>query len=233
MKKHDHPRFFTIFCAIIGFGMIMLFAPACAPTVQTRGVDTSGFLKDYSHLKKGKGDQALLSYDNPSADWSRYNKIILEPVTVWRNENFDPDDVSQEDLQRIVDFLHTTIKDQLKNDYQIVNRAGADVLRMRIAITEADDSVVVMDTITNILPIGIGINLIKKVATGTSSFVGRAAIEAEILDSLTNERLAAMVDKRAGTKTHHDKFKDWGDVNKAFTYWAERARKKLAELRSQ
>jgi hypothetical protein len=49
----------------------------------------------------------------------------------------------------------------------------------------------------------------------------------------SDERLAALIDKRAGTKSYQDKFKEWGDVNKAFIYWAERARKKLLGLRNQ
>jgi hypothetical protein len=206
---------------------------SCASTTQTRSVEPSGFLKNVSQLEEGGDDEALLVYFNPSADWARYDKIILEPVTVWRNENFDPDEISKEDLQRLVDALYIAVKDQLAKDYQIVDRSGPGVLRMRVAITEADDSVVVMDTITNILPIGIGINLVTKGITGTSAFVGEVAIEAEILDSLTNERLAALIDERAGTKSYQDKFKDWGDVNKAFIYWAERTRKKLLGLRNQ
>jgi hypothetical protein len=217
----------------ISVGLLLLTAMSCASTTQTRSVEPSGFLKNVSQLEEGGDDKALLVYFNPSADWARYDKIILEPVTVWRNENFDPDEISKEDLQRLVDALYIAVKDQLAKDYQIVDRSGPGVLRMRVAITKAEDSVVVMDTITNILPIGIGINLVTKGITGTSAFVGETAIEAEILDSLTNERLAALIDERAGTKSYQDKFKDWGDLNKAFIYWAERARKKLLGLRNQ
>jgi hypothetical protein len=213
--------------------LLLLTAMSCAATTQTRSVESSGFLKDTSQLKEGGDDEALLVYFNPTADWTRYDKILLEPVTVWRSEDFDPDDISEEDLQRLVDALYIAVKDQLAKDYQMVDRSGPGVLRMRVAITEAEDSWVVLDTVTNVLPIGIGINLATKAITGTSAMVGEAAIEAEILDSLTNERLAALIDKRAGTKSYQDKFKEWGDVNKAFIYWAERARKKLLGLRNQ
>ena len=219
--------------SVIAIGLLLLAITSCTATIQTRSVEPSGFLKDTSQLKEGDDDEALLVYFNPTVDWSRYDKIILEPVTVWRNENFDPDEISKEDLQRIVDALYIAVKDQLAKDYQIVDRSGPGVLRMRVAITEAEDSWVVLDTITNVLPIGIGINLATKGITGTSAMVGEAAIEAEILDSLTNERLAALIDKRAGTKSFQDKFDNWGDVNKAFIYWAERARMKLTGLRNQ
>jgi hypothetical protein len=217
----------------ISVGLLLLTAMSCAATTQTRSVESSGFLKDTSQLKEGGDDEALLVYFNPTADWTRYDKILLEPVTVWRNENFDPDDISKEDLQRLVDALYIAVKDQLAKDYQMVDRSGPGVLRMRVAITEAEDSWVVLDTVTNVLPIGIGINLATKGITGTSAMVGEAAIEAEILDSLTNERLAALIDKRAGTKSFQDKFDNWGDINEAFIYWAERARKKLTGLRNQ
>jgi hypothetical protein len=232
MKKSNDHIILKSF-SVISVGLLLLTIMSCAATTQTRSVEPSGFLKDTSQLKVGDDDEALLVYFNPTADWSRYDKILLEPVTVWRNENFDPDDISKEDLQRLVDALYIAVKDQLAKDYQIVDRSGPGVLRMRVAITEAEDSWVVLDTITNVLPIGIGINLATKGITGTSAMVGEAAIEAEILDSLTNERLAALIDKRAGTKSYQDKFKEWGDVDKAFIFWAERARMKLTGLRNQ
>jgi hypothetical protein len=219
--------------SVIAVCLLLLAIMSCAATTQTRSVKPSGFLKDTSQLKEGDSDEALLVYFNSSANWAQYDKITLEPVTVWRNENFDPDDISKEELQHFVDALYIAVKDQLAKDYQIVDRSGPGVLRMRVALTYAEDSWIVLDTITNVLPIGIGINLVTKGITGTSAMVGEAAIEAEILDSLTNERLAALIDKRAGTKSYQDKFDNWGDVNKAFIYWAERARMKLTELCNQ
>ncbi len=41
-------------------------------------------------------------------------------------------------------------------------------------------------------------------------------------DSITNERLAAAVDARAGTKGITRAFSKWADVQAALDYWAER-----------
>jgi hypothetical protein len=212
---------------------LIAFLAACATTTQTRSVKPAGFLKDYSQLKKGKGDQALLVYINPSADFSRYDKLLIDPVTLWRRPKSEPSPIPAEDLQRLVDYLDASIRNKLKDDYRIVERPGPGVLRMRCAITEARQSEPFGDTISNILPPAVALNLIKKVATGTSAFVGRAAIEAELLDSLTNERLAAAVDERAGTKTFEGKLVKCDDVYKSFDYWADKLKTKLAEFRAR
>jgi hypothetical protein len=60
-----------------------------------------------------------------------------------------------------------------------------------------------------------------------------AGIEAEILDSLTNERLAAVVDERAGTKTFEGKTDKWDDVYESLRYWSDKLKAKLAEFRTK
>ena len=47
----------------------LLTLTACRTSKQARSVTESGFLSDYSQLKKGKGDQAKLVYFAPGVDW--------------------------------------------------------------------------------------------------------------------------------------------------------------------
>ena len=76
------------------------------------------------------------------------------------------------------------------------------------------------------------ISAIKKVSTGTNAFVGRASVEAELRDGLTDERLMAAVDERAGTHALRDGVGTWSDVDQAFEYWAKRLSARLRELRT-
>jgi hypothetical protein len=102
------------------------------------------------------------------------------------------------------------------------------VLRIRPAITEITQSRPLLNTITALMPIGIGITFIKKGITGTHSFVGTASLEAEFLDSQTNERLAAFIDTKGAEKYKLVKgFYKWGHAKEAFKYWAGRLRKWL------
>jgi hypothetical protein len=70
-------------------------------------------------------------------------------------------------------------------------------------------------------------------AADTQVLVGRAGVEAEVLDAVTNERLGAALDRRAGTKALRGGVSTWADVQNAFDYWSERLRTRLAELRRQ
>jgi hypothetical protein len=71
--------FLLILSAVFIFG-------GCASTKQARDVDASklsGFLDDYSILRKGVAEEALLVYRNPQALWPVYKNIIIDPAEIW------------------------------------------------------------------------------------------------------------------------------------------------------
>jgi hypothetical protein len=205
----------------------------CAPTTQVRSTEVSGFLKNYDQLKEGEDDQALLVYLNPLASFSQYDKVVISPVSVWVSADSDLDDISAEERQNLVDYLDNALRENLKESFTVVERPEPGAMVVRVGLTEADDSEIVLDTISNVLPPAIALNLIKKVATGTSSFVGDARIEVEVLDGITGRRLLAAVDERAGSKVFKGKFDKWDDVHQAFNYWANKLQTRLVELRTQ
>ena len=206
---------------------------ACATTQQARHVETSGFLEDYSQLQKGKAGEALLVYINPEADFSAYDKVLLDDVTIWRAVDSNLEDVPEEEIEELALGLHEAMVENLKEDYEIVHRAGPGTLRVRVAITEAAKSWVVMDTLTTVIPHTRLISGIQKLATGTHSFVGKASIEGEILDAQSGERLAAAVDRRAGGKSFQGLMSSWDDVKEACQYWAGRLRDRLRAERGK
>jgi len=107
--------------------------------------------------------------------------------------------------------------DHLNKEYQIVDAAGPDVLVLRCAITEGKHSKPVIDLISSVYPIGMVLSYGKQLIWGTGAGVGVATVEAELLDGATNQRLAAWVDSRSGTKALRTKFSGyWGDVKLCF-----------------
>ena len=75
-----------------------LLVTGCAQTRQARSVEKSGFLKDYSQLREGKGDEAELTYVNESADFSKYKKVHLDHVTLWaKGDDSDLAKLSQDE----------------------------------------------------------------------------------------------------------------------------------------
>ncbi len=205
---------------------------ACASSKQARTVKTTGFLKDYSMLREGGKDEALLVYRNPDANVASYNKILLEPVQVWRRENSDMKDLPEREVQKIVSLLHSELLINLREDWEITEEPGADVMRIRVAITEAVGAKAVLNFVTTVMPIGRIISEGKNLAGGTHSFVGAASVEAEITNAATGELVWAGVDRRVGGKTIRGSGSKWSDVHEAFKFWSKKLRTRLSEARS-
>jgi len=204
---------------------------ACQTTRQTRSVQAQGFLRNYSQLREGKGKEAQLIYINPSANWQRYDSIMIDSVSIWYGSKTE--ELPAKDRKALTDVLYNALHKQLGQDYDIVNYPGPRTMRLRAAITEAKGARVVGNTVTTIVPQARMLSTLTGLATDTQVFVGKAAIEVEITDSMTGKRLAAAVDERAGAKTLRGIGGKWKDVDNAFKYWAERIQKRLAELRAE
>lgn len=208
-------------------------------THQVRSVTPAGFLKDYSQMKKGKFGEELLVYVNPQTDFSKYDKIMIDPVTIWVKAEYQVMDlpgwgpVPQEDKQRLADCFYAAIKKQLAQDYTLATVPGPDTMRLRVAITETQGSKVVLAVISVVTPIGYA-STAKRLVEGTNMFVGKASFEGELVDSVTGERLAAGVDRRAGIRSIPIGIAStWDDVNNAYDIWAKKLRKRLAGLRKK
>ncbi len=230
IKLSERARGWTSILAVM---LLAYLLAGCASTERARSVSTSGYLKDYSLLKKTKGDIAQLIYINEEADWARYDKIIIEPVTIWRVPGSKLEKLPQNELDELGRYFHAAIKTELEKDYEIVSRPSVGTLRFRSALTEAQKSQVFMDMVTSVVPIGLGASAAKRLATGTHSFVGKATVEAELRSAVTGELLAAGVATRVGGKTFDSgKLSSWSDVKAAADHWAQRMRRNLAKARA-
>ena len=213
----------------------MVLSAGCAGTQQvSKQVELkSHFLgpKIYSMLKEGDDDQAGLVYLKPNTKWASYNKLIVKPVTVWKDRGTQ--DVSPEDLQRLADDLWSKILEEMGKDYQIVHVGGPGTIRFEGAITEAEASDATMDTITSLIPQTRMLTGLKGLAAGGKpGFVGAASIEVMITDAKTGDLLVAAIDRRAGTKNLDGMTDEWGDIEDAYTYWAQMMRWRACELRA-
>jgi hypothetical protein len=220
--------------------LFMLVVTGCAATQEAKSVEKSGFLGDYSLLKEGERstfqqgaeNQALLVYKNPAADWRKYRKIWLDPVTVWMSQKDSQlKDVSVEDRQRLAALLWSKLDEFLREDYQMTSQAGPDVMRIQAAITEAESSYAVLDTVTSIIPQTRLLSGMKSLATGVSAFTGSASVEIKMTDSATEAILAEAVDRRGGTKSLSGVTNSWNDVEEAYRFWAEKVRYRLCQNR--
>jgi Protein of unknown function (DUF3313) len=206
---------------------------ACSVTQQDKpesgsSVPTSGFLGDYSQLKPGPEGQALLVYYNPNANWGQYNAVIIDPVTI----GFAPErQISEQDQAMLANYYRQQITQNLSKTFAIVNEPGPNVMRLRVALTDATTATPVLRTVSVVIPQARILNGVKDLASGTYAFVGSARSEGEVLDSVTGVRLAAAVDQRSGgLSIKNADVWQWGDAENAMDFWAQRMAERLTQL---
>jgi hypothetical protein len=219
---------FKIFLVlIIGFTLTL-------PTGCGQKKSSSGFLQDYSYLKPGPRGGADLLYIKEDVNFSVYNKVMIDQVVFYYSEDAKYKGIDPNELKELADAFHKAFVDELADGYTVVAEPGPDVLRIRTAITELVPSKPALNTITTIIPIGLAISSLKRVVTGTHTFVGQASAEMEVLDSQTNELLAAAIDTKAGKKYQVvEGMQKWGHAKDAFTFWAKRLRSRLDDLQGK
>ena len=223
----------TTGCCLLGAALMgALLLSGCASTYQKRSVTGSGFLKDYSQLKDRGGDTMMLSYIDPKANFRVYSKIMLDPVRAYASsKDSSMATMSKEDQQRLLNYFDAALRENLKKDFTLVSQPGPGVMRVRVAITEAKGSLVVLDTVSSVVPIGLALSSVKAIATSKHLSVGEIGAEGEGLDSVTGKRLFAAVDARVGRKYtgKFDKFSKWHTAEDAIDFWAEQLRERLLE----
>ena len=200
-------------------GLVLLSVIAgCASPRRPMRQDVSGFLDDYSVLRPGAPGEVALVYRNPKADWTSYDKVLLEPVTLWRSGRKSLDAVPEEDLLRLIGGLENAVRRRLGEGFRLVDEAGPGVMRVRLAITEARATDPILDVMC------AHADTATTTADGpldpeTRRFIEAAHIEGEIRDAATNQLLAAGVDRRREGALPID---TWAQVSRALDFWADR-----------
>jgi hypothetical protein len=212
---------------VLALGIFAAGLTGCSTThrVSESTKDFSGFLGDYSMLQKGTGDEANYIYFDTNADWSKFTKVYIENVDLWKSD--EPDSplgkMDPKDQQLLVNFFHTALDTAAKKDFEVVDKAGPDTLVVHVAITEARKCKPVINLISSVIPQAAVLSLLKQAITGTGSGVGMVRVEAYATDGATGQRVAEVVDARAGGKAWSTKFDGtWGDAKLAFDWWSER-----------
>src|SRR5262245_65561492 len=116
---------------------LLVLLGACAHRRAAPPPETSGFLDDYALLRPGGPNDLYLVYHNPTTDWRAYDKVLLEPVTLWRSGRKSLDPVPPEDLLRLVSDFQRAVRTRLGEGFPLVDQAGPGVMRIRLGITAA------------------------------------------------------------------------------------------------
>ncbi len=210
-------------------GFCLLLLNACSTTekapITQANVNCAFLGSDCRKLAPGGKDQAGLRYANPAANWTQYNKIIIEPVTFWGGPTTQ---VPPSDQQTLVNYFSQQLNEQLGKKFTIVNQPGPGVMKLAVAMTDAESATPGLRSISMIVPQAHMLSNLKYLATGTFPFVGEAQAEMKLTDSVSGQVLALAVDRRIGGGSIKAGFQwQWGDAENAINEWCETATKRL------
>lgn len=221
----------VVMAVVVGFALVTAII-SCASTSGSKGTGPT-FLGDYAkNLQPGPKGGAKERWLKPGVNFAKYNKVILEHVVFFFDETSESKAIDTSELDDLAKLCDLALVNALKGSYPIVTEPGPDVVRIRFAITDLKASNPAMGaatTVTMVSPIGLGVGLVKKGATGSWSGSGTTTVELMAIDSMTNEVIAAAKDNKSAGFT--ERYTKWGSAEEAFKFWGERLKQFIDEAR--
>ena len=196
----------------------------------TGGRSPSGFLANYRQLDTGYGTADAVSvYVKPEADFKKYDRVIIHPVTTV----VATPGISMAVKEQLAAYLEDSLRSQVKGGLKITNSPGPTTLMVRTALTDVVEGREPGKPVT-MVHVEPRASLSGKLGSeATAAFVSNVSFEGEIVDSVTGERLCALVDHRLGAKREATASTSWAAVRSAANQGAARLWKRFAAARGE
>lgn len=203
---------------------------ACATPAPQEPPEGAGFLGGYEDFEQVPDRPGAMRWVKPGATLAPYRRVLLDPVVVWYTAEHDGVDPSE--LRELADMFNLEIHRALGDAYPLTLEKGPDVLRLRIAITDVRKATGMRKTMRVLSGPGSGTTGRDHEYESALIDIDAMSIEAEVLDSVSGERLVAVVEHKVAPPK--EKMNDtWRTINGALRQWAELLRKALDENRVQ
>jgi hypothetical protein len=199
--------------AVCGLVLIVLIAlQGCA-----KPAGRSDFLASSVELTQCPESKEKLWWERSGFNWHAYKHVMIDPLAVVGDAAGGKNAINHDELHELHNYFLTSVTEKLSPEFTIVKDPGPDVLRIRPAITRIDRANPLLNAVTT-------------VAVFVPLDMGGASIEVEFLDSLTGERLAAMVETKSGTPFQViASLNQFGHAKNAMDDWASELKVALLE----
>jgi hypothetical protein len=233
--------------AALALASVLLLTGAAGAQQPTFGDYTAkGFLSDYSRLEPEGGESEAFRFRDPSTDFGKYDKLLVDRIQVFLKEDVDYKGIDPTAIKELADYFHDAIAKAVEGQYEMVREPGPGVLRLRIAVTDLvpnKPSASVVSLVVPFLWVGEAGAGAAQGEAGSTPFVGEATVEFEALDSVSNEQVGAYIETRVGKKYYWTEgiatgvdqytkaYSTWDYTKQAFDYWAKLLRERLDAAR--
>lgn len=204
----------------------------------------SGFMSDYSQLRKVTDGTADYRYIAPGAEdkLAKYNAVMVDQPEFFIAADSPYRGVKPRQLDVLGEALRDGFATGLAKEFFVVERPGESVLYVRAALANLKLKRT-KPGVADFLPVVLVTRPIRRAATtdiAKKADLRGMVLEMEVFDSVTGERLVAIIDSRgvdAGDVTSWDQIdqmaRDYGEVmlcRMANSRYSEVARANCLEL---
>jgi hypothetical protein len=131
-----------------------------------------------------------------AVDWRIYNKVILEPVAIYRGKDHQFGDVSDKDRATLAAHMQIRFAEKLRSRFTLINTRGPNTLRVRLTLTGAVTNTPVLGTLSRFDLAGAVYNGVQAARDGEGMMTGSVIYGVEIFDASTSRLLSAYVTKQ-------------------------------------
>lgn len=213
----------TIFRSSILALLIAAMTSAAWGAREVKPKDFSGWMDDYDSLVFSENLNAFVFFNEEKR--GKYDKILLQSVTVYARDAKTDSDIANQ----ATDYLTSAVRELLEERDVLATEPGPGVLRYHMAITGVEKSKEELKAY-NVIPVS-ALFRGAKAATGNLNTYIDAMFEAEMVDSVTGERAAAIVRRGIGeTEKKSGDELTFEDVKPTLDAWLESYGKTLDEF---
>ena len=171
---------------------IFIFLAGCASMPQA--LEEKEASREMRHSQEFRN---ALIYVKPNVDVKKYRQFYVEPVRIYRGADAQFADISEEQKQKMADFIRNEFIKALKKSFEVVDKPGPGVLRIRFTLAGLQETVMPLATVTHALPAGLVVNLGLSAAHMNGSFMGSIVFGGEFFDGETGELEAAFLARKS------------------------------------
>ena len=195
-------------------------------------LQSSDFLSDYSQLKQSSDAYMDYTYlaEGAPGKMANYSAVMIDQPEIFVAANSKYKGMKPDDMKQLADAFRAAMAESLSATYMIVDQPGPNVLYVRFAISNVQLKKH-KKGLLGYTPIGLVAGAAKSAMT--SDFTKKIdlkglTMEMEILDSISEDQLAALLETRSGKK---DEPASWEELESLITVYSHRVGCRLDNAR--
>jgi hypothetical protein len=181
-------------------GRALAAAASCALVAGCAGVTPAAYteIASSAYLAPNPEDatgRVPYRYGTP-VDWRQYNKLVLDPVVVYRGADQQFGEMSEADRASLARYMQMHFAERLRSRFTLVDMRGPNTLRVRLTLTGAVANTPVLGTLSRFDMAGAVYNGVQNVRDGEGTLTGSVIYAVEIFDAATSRLLVAYVTRQ-------------------------------------